>query len=58
MANDIIQNSDAEEEQNWLRAATASPAFEFLKDQEENIYTLSDGKPFIDEGHDTPGVQN
>jgi len=44
----LIQNSDAMEEQDWLRAASGSPAFEFLKDQEEDIYTVSDGKPFND----------
>ena len=37
-------------EQEWLRAASANPAFEFLKDPEEDIYTLADGKPFDDQG--------
>ena len=37
-------------EQEWLRAAAANPAFEFLKDPEEDIYTLADGKPFDDQG--------
>lgn len=44
----LIENSDEIEEQSWLRAASTSPAFEFLRDQEEDIYTLSDGKPFND----------
>lgn len=44
----LIENSDAIDEGAWLRAATSSPAFEFLKDQEEDIYALSDGKPFND----------
>jgi len=44
----LIQNSDAIEGHDWLRAASSSPAFEFLKDQEEDIYTLFDGKPFND----------
>jgi hypothetical protein len=44
----LIQNSDAIEEQDWLRAASRNPALEFLKDQEEDVYTLSDGKPFND----------
>jgi len=34
----------------WLRAAAANPAFDFLKDAEEVIYTLSDGRPFYDGG--------
>ena len=37
-------------EQEWLQGAAHSPAFEFLKDTAEDIYTLSDGKPFRDQG--------
>ena len=37
-------------EQEWLRAASVNPAFEFLSDSEEDIYTLADGKPFDDQG--------
>jgi hypothetical protein len=44
----LIENSEAMEEQEWLRAASRSPAFKFLRDQEEDIYALSDGKPFND----------
>jgi hypothetical protein len=35
-----------EEEQEWLQAASSNPAFEFLSDPEEDIYSPSDGKPF------------
>jgi hypothetical protein len=28
----------------------SNPAFHFLKDPAEDIYTLTDGKPFHDEG--------
>ena len=35
-----------EDEREWLHAATTSPAFDFLKEPEEDIYTQSDGKPF------------
>lgn len=38
------------DEAEWLTAASASPAFEFLKDPPEDIYTLDDGRPFGDEG--------
>lgn len=38
------------DEREWLQAAASSPAFDFLKDSVEDIYTLSDGKPFYDEG--------
>ena len=37
-------------EQEWLQGATHNPAFDFLKDPAEDIYTLSDGKPFRDQG--------
>ena len=33
------------DEIEWLRAAAANPAFEFLKEPEEDIYTLADGRP-------------
>lgn len=36
-------------ETEWLQAAATNPAFDFLKDPEEDIYTLSDGRPFYDE---------
>ena len=32
----------------WLRAAAANPAFDFLKDPEEDIYTLSEGGSFCE----------
>jgi hypothetical protein len=38
------------DEQAWLQAAAINPAFDFLKEPEEDIYTLADGKPFHDQG--------
>ena len=38
------------DEMEWLRAAATNPAFEFLKQPEEDIYTPTDGKPFHDQG--------
>jgi hypothetical protein len=38
------------DEKEWLRAAQASPVFDFLKAPEEDIYTLTDGRPFHDQG--------
>ena len=35
-------------EAEWLRAASSNSAFSYLKEPEEDIYTLSDGKPFHD----------
>jgi hypothetical protein len=37
-------------EKEWLKAATLNPAFDFLKEPEEDIYTREDGKPFNDKG--------
>ncbi|HVM47491.1 MAG TPA: hypothetical protein VMU04_05655 [Candidatus Acidoferrum sp.] len=34
----------------WTKAAASSPAFDFLKDAAEDIYTSADGKPFHDQG--------
>lgn len=47
----IILLHDEEEpgEREWLRAAAASPALDFLQDPEEDIYRATDGKPFHDE---------
>ncbi len=36
------------DETEWLHAASTNPAFDFLKEPEEDIYTLADGKPFRD----------
>jgi hypothetical protein len=43
-------NAEEPGEREWLRAASSSPAFEFLKDEQENIYSPTDGRPFRDEG--------
>ena len=37
-------------EQEWLQLAAMSPAFDFLKEPEEEVYKPRDGKPFHDEG--------
>lgn len=39
---------DAEEEELWLKSISANPAFDFLQDPNENIYSLTDGEPFND----------
>jgi hypothetical protein len=45
----VTEETDIDE-QEWLRAAASNPAFDFLNDPAEDIYTLSDGKPFNDQG--------
>lgn len=37
------------DEKEWLRSASANPAFDFLKSSDEDIYTLADGSPFHDQ---------
>lgn len=36
------------DEKEWLYAAASNPAFDFLKEPEEDIYTTADGRPFHD----------
>jgi len=35
-------------EEEWLYAIAHNPAFDFLKDPAEDIYSVQDGKPFTD----------
>ena len=37
-------------EREWLEAAMSNPPFDFLADSAEDLYTPTDGKPFIDQG--------
>lgn len=37
------------DEAAWLKAAATNPAFAYLKDAAEDIYTLEDGEPLHDE---------
>jgi hypothetical protein len=47
----LLTESDSDiDEQTWRQAAATNPAFAFLHDAEEDIYTLSDGKPANYEG--------
>ena len=41
-------SSAQEEEKLWMNSITANPAFHFLSDPVENIYSLNDGEPFND----------
>jgi hypothetical protein len=40
---------DKNTEKEWLHTAAQNPAFDFLKDPKEDIYTLTEGKPYHDE---------
>ena len=45
----LVPDQDEIDDMEWARAASKSPAFDFLNDPEEDIYTMNDGKPFHDE---------
>jgi hypothetical protein len=45
----LIPDETDIDEKEWLQAAASNPAFDFLKEPEEDIYTLADGKPFYDQ---------
>ena len=40
----ILIEEDLNEEMEWLKMISKDPAFDFLKDSEEDIYSLNDGK--------------
>lgn len=40
--------SDQEEENLWMNSISNNPAFDFLNDSSEDIYSLKDGEPLND----------
>jgi len=47
----ILMPNDADiGEEEWAGAAARNPAFDFLRETVEDIYTVRDGKPFDDQG--------
>ncbi len=42
------ENEEMTEEQTWLRSVSNNPAFDFLKEPGEDIYSLNNGKPLHD----------
>ena len=42
------KNDEVDEEMLWLNSISSNPAFDFIKDSNENIYSLTDGEPFND----------
>ncbi len=45
----LYSNDPDWEEGEWLYAAARSPAFDYLREPQEDIYTTEDGQPFRDE---------
>ncbi len=41
----IDDEENPENESTWLYSISKNPAFDFLNDPEEDIYTLNDGEP-------------
>ena len=41
----LFPESEDLNENEWLQAASKNEAFDFLKDPDEDIYSLMDGKP-------------
>jgi len=39
---------EKDEESIWMSSISNNPAFDFLKDSAEDIYSLKDGEPFND----------
>ena len=41
-------SSENDEEAIWMSSISNNPAFDFLKDSAEDVYSLKDGEPFND----------
>ena len=44
----LIEDNESEEEKLWMQSISNNPSFDFLKEPEENIYSLDDGEPIND----------
>jgi hypothetical protein len=42
------EKNEGEDEKLWLKSISDNPAFNFLNDPAEDIYSLKDGEPFND----------
>jgi len=46
----LVPEAEDISEEAWTKAASGSPAFDFLKGAAEDVYSTADGKPFQDQG--------
>lgn len=46
----LVPETEDISEEAWAKSAAACPAFDFLKEAPEDVYTTADGKPFHDQG--------
>lgn len=44
----VVGIDDELNETEWLKVSMSNPAFDYLRDPEEDIYTIRDGKPFYE----------
>jgi hypothetical protein len=44
----LYPSSDEADEEQWMHAAAQNPAFDYLKESAEDIYSIKDGRPFHD----------
>jgi len=44
----ITEIADEWDEKEWLKSSLSNPAFEYLHDPQEDIYSIHDGKPFYE----------
>jgi hypothetical protein len=47
---DLAEAADEPTEHEWLRLLMAGGAFDDLANPREDIYSIEDGEPFVDEG--------
>ncbi|MBU2557241.1 MAG: hypothetical protein KJ578_05605 [Bacteroidetes bacterium] len=40
----LLENDEETQEESWLKAVASNPAFDFLKEADEDIYTVNDGE--------------
>ncbi len=41
----LLDDNTEDEEKLWLNALSSNPVFDFLKEPEEDIYSINDGEP-------------
>ncbi len=40
----LLENDEETQEEAWLKAVSSNPAFDFLKEADEDLYTVNDGE--------------
>ncbi|MCB0570104.1 MAG: hypothetical protein KDC66_10090 [Phaeodactylibacter sp.] len=45
----LISEEEDINDQNWLKNMSLNPAFDFLKSEDEDIYSIEDGEPVKNE---------